>query len=305
MSNILFGASGLAGSGIRRALETQMPGDYLTPRREEIDIYDQNQLENYIRLNTPETVIMAAGVVGGIKENISKQANFLISNLNLNINILQACLKYEVPRVLVIASSCIYPVEASQPLQVQDFLKGNPEPTNAGHAIGKTTASWLIKFYREAYGLNWGTAISSSLYGKEDDFSGKGHVIPGLIKRFAQSDGQRIEKIWGSPHTLREFMFNDDLGSAVVTLLAQEQLPELVNVGSGEEVSMGDLVKKIAQHFNYSGEFEFDSSVPAGWPRRVVDSMLGKQMGWSPNIDLDTGLLKVIEHFRANFASNL
>jgi GDP-L-fucose synthase len=200
--------------------------------------------------------------------------------------------------VLILASSCIYPVNAQQPLQTEEFLKGNPEPTNAGHAVGKTIASWLIKFYRESYGLDWGTAISSSLYGLEDDFSGQGHVVPGLVKRFANSDGSTIEKIWGSESTLREFLFNDDLGLAIKILLQQSKLPELINIGSGFEVTMGELTRMIAKEFNYLGSLEFDVSVPAGWPRRIIDSTDIRSLGWGPKVDLESGLKRVIAHFR-------
>ena len=296
--DIIFGSTGLAGSGISRALNCGNETSFLTPFKSEVDLYRQSEVENYLSEHKPNTVVMAAGTVGGIKENISKQANFLLNNLNMNLSLLQACLKMEVPRVLIISSSCIYPVNAEQPLQTKDFLNGGPEPTNAGHAIGKTTASWLIKFYRESYGVNWGTLISSSLYGLEDDFSGKGHVIPGLIRRFANSNGSEVEKIWGSPHTLREFLFNDDLGRATKLLLSQPKLPELTNVGSGIEVTMAELIGSIAKEFNYQGNIEFDSSVPAGWPRRIVDSSEMKSMGWSPDIDLESGLKKVIAHFR-------
>lgn len=296
--NIIFGAKGLAGSGICRSLNIESEHHYLTPVRAEVDLYKQTEIEAYLGANKPNTVIMAAGVVGGIKENIAEQANFLLSNLNLNLNLLQACLKMEVPRVLILASSCVYPANAEQPLQTNDFLKGSPEPTNAGHAIGKTTASWLIKFYRESYGVDWGTAISSNLYGLEDDFSGKGHVIPGLIRRFANSDGSTIEKIWGSASTLREFLFNDDLGFAIKILLEQPKLPELINIGSSAEITMAELIGMIAKHFNYEGNFEFDMTVPVGWPRRVVDSAEIRSLGWKPNVDLESGLKRVVTHFR-------
>jgi GDP-L-fucose synthase len=300
--NVLFGASGLAGSGITRALNNQFE-TFLVPRRTEVDLYNYDHVEQFLQENRPKTLVMAAGVVGGIKENIAKQDYFLLSNLKMNLNVLQASLKLEIPKVLVISSSCIYPSNATQPLQTIDFLKGSPEPTNSGHAIGKTTASWLIKFYRESYGVNWGTLISSSLYGLEDDFTGRGHVIPGLIKRFANSGDAPVEKIWGSPDTLREFLFNDDLGEAVKRVLELGDLPELINVGSGEEISMGNLSQIISTKFNYGGKIEFDSSVPAGWPRRILNSAKIREIGWAPKISLDSGLERVIRHYREAFLS--
>ena len=300
--HILFGASGLAGSGIKRAMDHQHKA-FLLPRRTEVDLYKYDDVEKYLEEKRPKTVVMAAGVVGGIKENIAKQDHFLLGNLKMNLNLLQACLKLQIPKVLVISSSCIYPANSTQPLQTVDFLKGSPEPTNSGHAVGKTTASWLIKFYRESYGVNWGTLISSSLYGLEDDFSGRGHVIPGLIRRFASSGVAPIEKIWGSPDTLREFLFNDDLGEAVKKVLELDDLPELINVGSGEEISMGKLSQIISAKFNYGGKIKFDSSVPAGWPRRVVDSSKIREIGWATKVFLNSGLERVIRHYREAFSS--
>jgi GDP-L-fucose synthase len=194
-------------------------------------------------------------------------------------------------------------VNANQPLSIQDFYRGNPEKTNAGHAIGKTAASWLIKFYRESFGVNWGTIISSSLYGLEDDFSEKGHVIPSLVRKFAMPTNPKKMTVWGARETKREFTFNDDLGTAVALIVKKDSVPELINVGSGQEVTMAELTSQIANLFGFRGEVEFDEGVPAGWPRRILNSSDIRAYGWTPEVTLEMGLAKVVQHFSSNLQS--
>lgn len=300
---ILFGGSGLAGSGIRRALDAESI-KYFSPSSLEVNLLDRKAVSIYIRERKPNIIVMAAGAVGGIKENISQQAKFLLENFEINTNVLRASLDNEVPRVIMLSSSCIYPVTSTQPLDIQDFFKGNPEVTNAGHAIGKTAASWLIKFYRESFGVDWGTVISSSLYGLEDDFSERGHVIPSLVRKFANSTNLEKVTIWGVGSTKREFTYNDDLGRAILRITKSKLMPELINVGTGHEISMADLASEIARLSGFSGEIEFDSTVPAGWPRRVLNSDVIRSDGWSPEVTIEKGLAEVVRHFSLNLQSN-
>jgi GDP-L-fucose synthase len=300
---IIFGGSGLAGSGIKRAFDTESV-EYFSPSSLEVNLLDRKAVNSYIKERKPNTIIMAAGVVGGIKENISQQAKFLLENFEINTNVLRASFDCEVPRVIMLSSSCIYPVTATQPLDIQDFLKGSPEVTNAGHAIGKTAASWLIKFYRESFGVDWGTVISSSLYGLEDNFSEKGHVIPALIKKFANSRDLNEVTIWGVGSTKREFTYNDDLGKAIARITNRATMPELINVGSGQEISMIELARKIADLFGFHGQIEFDSTVPAGWPRRVLNSDMIRSEGWSPEVSIEKGLAEVAKYFSLSLNSN-
>jgi GDP-L-fucose synthase len=295
-SGVLLGASGLAGSGIERALQ-RLDLHFEKPGREEVDLLCESKVKQYLLEKKPEFIIMAAGAVGGIHENLSKQSYFLITNFEINKNVLQAAHNLKIQNVLMLASSCIYPVDANQPLREEDFYHGAPEPTNLGHAIGKKAACWLLQHYREFSNLNWTTVISSSLYGVEDNFSGTGHVIPALLNRFNEAikKNRTIEPIWGEPTTSREFLFNDDLGEAIGVLLKTSNRPPLVNVGSGEVITLGSLAELIAHKYGYVDQILFEGSKPSGWPRRELESGKITEYGWRPKTSLSDGLDIVIK----------
>jgi GDP-L-fucose synthase len=294
-NGLLLGATGLAGSGISKQLN-KLGIKFDHPTRDELDLLNQTMVSNYFLSKKPEFTVIAAGVVGGIHQNINRQAHFLVNNFEISKNVLMAAFEARVPNLVMITSSCIYPVGASMPLKEADFYHGAPEPTNSGHAIGKKAACTLLQHLKEGTDLNWTSLISSSLYGAEDDFTGNGHVIPGLINRFltAVENNADIEPIWGQPTTAREFLFNEDLGSAVISILNLESRPTLINVGSGETVTMLKLAEEIAQIVKYKGKISFDTSRPSGWPIREVDSSFIKESGWNPSVLLNAGLRLVL-----------
>jgi GDP-L-fucose synthase len=295
-NGVLFGSTGLAGSGIAKQLHWSGLG-FDCPLRNELNLFDETMVRDYILAKKPEFIVMAAGVVGGIHQNINRQAHYLVSNFEISKNILQAAYDAKVPNLIMITSSCIYPVGAPMPLREEDFYHGAPESTNSGHAIGKKAACWLLEHYQENSNLNWTSLISSSLYGLEDDYTGNGHVIPGLINRFLSATklNSQIDPIWGQPTTSREFLFNDDLGSAVAKLLPVENRPTLINVGSGETVTMLQLASYISKIVEYKGEIVFDTSKPSGWPIREVDSSFLSQLGWKSETSLNQGLRLILE----------
>lgn len=300
-SGVLFGANGLAGSGITRALQRK---GFLfdKPTHEEVDLLCESQVREYLVKKKPRFIVMAAGAVGGIHENISKQSHFLITNFEMNKNVLLVANELKISNLLMLASSCIYPVDANQPLREEDFYHGAPESTNMGHAIGKKATCWLLEHYRESSSFNWTTVISSSLYGLEDDFTGTGHVIPSLLNRFgeAMKTKSSIKPIWGEPSTSREFVFNDDLGEAVSVLLGEIDRPSLVNVGSGETITVRSLAELIAEKYGYEGQIVFEPSKPSGWPRRELDLSRISKYGWRASTGLSDGLEAVIKFRNSN-----
>lgn len=295
-NGVLFGSTGLAGSGIAKQLRWSGL-DFDCPLRNELNLLDETMVRDYVFAKKPQFIVIAAGVVGGIHQNINRQAHYLVSNFEISKNILQAAYNAKVPNLIMITSSCIYPVGAPMPLREADFYHGAPESTNSGHAIGKKAACWLLEHYKENSNLNWTSLISSSLYGLEDDYTGNGHVIPGLINRFlsAKKLNSQIDPIWGQPTTSREFLFNEDLGSAVAKLLPLENRPTLINVGSGETVTMLQLASYISKIVEYKGEIVFDTSKPSGWPIREVDSSFLSQIGWKSETSLNQGLGLILE----------
>ena len=294
-NGVLLGSSGLAGSGIAKQL-SKKGIEFHNPSRNQLNLLNESSVEEYFSIKQPEFVVIAAGVVGGIDQNINRQAHFLVNNFEISKNILQAAFAVKVPNLVMITSSCIYPLSASMPLKEFDFYHGAPEPTNSGHAIGKKAACWMLEHLKEKTDLNWTSLISSSLYGLEDDFTGNGHVIPGLINRFltALRMNSDIEPIWGQPTTAREFLFNEDLGSAVIQVLNLENRPTLINVGSGETLTLIELAEEIAEIMGYKGKITFDASKPSGWPIREVDSTFIKKSGWIPSTPINKGLRLVV-----------
>ncbi len=249
-------------------------------------------------------LINAAAKVGGIYANNTKRTEFLLENLKININVLESCMKLSSISIINLGSSCIYPLNAKDPINEDEYMNGILEPTNSPYAMAKLTAIELGKNLKYQYGNKVVNLMPTNLYGPNDNFSSMdSHVIPGLISRMHESknNNEATFKIWGTGNPLREFLFVDDLSSAVEFVITNNIEDDLLNVGSGEEISIKDLSSKIKDLIKFKGSLEFDDSKPDGNPRKLLDSSLINSLGWNSSVDLDKGLELTYDWFKENY----
>lgn len=297
------GHRGLVGSAVVRRLARE-PVETLTATRAELDLRDQAATRAFMLAKKPDIVIVAAARVGGILANSSRPADFIYDNLMIAGNVIHAAHEADVQRLLFLGSSCIYPRLAPQPMAEDSLLTGPLEPTNQWYAIAKIAGVKLCDAYREQHGRSYISAMPTNLYGPGDNFDlDSSHVIPALMRKIdaAARDGSDVE-IWGTGKPLREFMHVDDLADAIVFLLRQYDEAGPINAGTGEEVSIEELARLIAEAVGFKGRFVFDPSKPDGAPRKLIDSSRLRGMGWRPNYDLRRGLSHTYAWYRKSFA---
>lgn len=299
---LVLGSKGMVGSAIVRELNDSGFENVLSPDRGSLDLLDQAATLTYFEKNKPDFVFMAAATVGGIVANNTKRADFIFENLQVQQNVFNAAFKCKTPHVLFLGSSCIYPKNAPQPLKEEYLLTSPLEPTNEPYAIAKIAGIKTVECFREQYGFKWFSIMPTNLYGTNDNFDEvSSHVIPGLIARLSKAiqNGDPVFKIWGTGKPRREFLFVDDLAKACVFLMGQvEKMPSFVNVGSGEDIEIGELAAVIAKKMGYQGKLVFDHTKPDGTMKKLLDISKVKALGWSPTVDLDKGLDIAISHFR-------
>lgn len=295
----LAGHTGLVGSAVLRALN-KIDCEVLTPTHTALDLTRQRDTEAWITENKPEVIIIAAARVGGIKANAEHPAEFLYENLAIAQNIIHAAFLNKVEKLLFLGSSCIYPKFAEQPIKEKDLLSGTLEPTNEAYALAKIAGVKLCESYRRQHGCNFISLMPCNIYGVGDRWNDEqAHVIPMLISRMyrAKIDGQPQVNIWGSGEALREFLFADDLAEGILAALRQYSGESHINIGSGKEISITALAKLVKQAVGYEGELVFDSSMPDGCPRKILDSSRMLALGWRPKTDLEKGLKMAYEDF--------
>lgn len=303
---LVLGSRGLVGSAIVRQLKAQGYENLLTPVREELDLLNQYAVSEYFKSNKPEYVILAAAKVGGIHANNTYRADFIFQNLGIQQNVIgAAAFDSDVKRLLFLGSSCIYPKNSPQPIK-EDYLLTSPlEPTNEPYAIAKIAGLKLCESIRKQYGKEFVSAMPTNLYGEYDNFDlENSHVIPGLIARMSQAikNNEDTFKAWGSGKPMREFLYVDDMAKACLHILNYEgELPDLINIGTGEDISIKDLVCMIADKLSFKGEIIFDSSKPDGTMRKLLDVNKIKSLGWEPQVALSEGLDKSIHFYRENY----
>ncbi|MDZ7841302.1 MAG: GDP-L-fucose synthase [Gammaproteobacteria bacterium] len=287
------GHRGLVGSAIVRRLERDRYPDIVTRTRAELDLRRQADVEAFFEDTSIDVVILAAATVGGIHANNSRRAEFIRDNLQVQTNVIDAAWGSGVSRLLFLGSSCIYPRDCPQPMREEHLLTGPLEHTNEPYAVAKIAGLKTCEAYNDQYGTRFITAMPTNLYGPGDNFDlESSHVLPALIRKIhdARSAGSPTVTLWGSGRPMREFLHVDDLADACVFLLENDNPHDMVNIGSGEEVSILELARKIAAVVGYDGEFELDAAMPDGTPRKLLDSSRIRGLGWSPRIDLSTGL---------------
>jgi GDP-L-fucose synthase len=296
------GHGGMVGRAIVRRLEREGV-TLVAPDRSAVDYRRQAPVEDWMAQARPEVVFLAAARVGGILANSSFPAQFLYDNLMIEANIIEAAKRTGVAKLVFLGSSCIYPRDAAQPIAEAALLTGPLEPTNQWYALAKIAGIKLAEAYRREYGCDFISAQPTNLYGPFDNFDLAGsHVIPALIRKAheAKVDGAKTLSVWGSGRPLREFLYVDDLADALVHLAKTYSDEGFVNVGSGEEVSIGDLARLVAEVVGFDGDVQFDATKPDGTARKLVDVSKLQAMGWRHTTHLRDGLTKTYAWFLAN-----
>lgn len=303
------GHMGMVGSSICRLLKNRNDVDLVTRTREQLNLCNQTEVLNFIKFQKPDQVIIAAAKVGGIYANNTYPADFIYQNLQIQNNIINAAHLSDVNKLLFLGSSCIYPRDASQPMQENALLTNVLERTNEPYAIAKIAGIKMCESYNRQFGRDYRSVMPTNLYGPGDNYHPtESHVVPALIRRFHEAKQQKIDRVivWGSGNAKREFMYVDDLARACdhVNNLSYERYNEYVephishvNVGSGQETTIRELAELIKLIVNYSGEIIFDTEKPDGTPRKLLDGSKLEKMGWKPNVSLVDGLNYAYEDF--------
>lgn len=292
-SVFVAGHRGMVGSALVRALEHRGCTRILTATRTEADLTRQAETEAFMAQTRPDIVIIAAAKVGGISANATYPAEFLYENLMIAANCIQAAHRSGVQRLLFLGSSCIYPRLAPQPMAEDSLLTGPLEPTNEAYAIAKIAGLKLCQHYRAQYGRLYHSAMPANLYGPGDNYHPENsHVIPALIRRFHEAKAQGLPQVsvWGTGTPRREFLHVDDLAQACLHLLALADPPDLINLGTGSDLSIRELAETIKLIVGYTGALVFDPSKPDGTPRKLMDVSKMTALGWRARLALEEGL---------------
>lgn len=294
------GHRGLVGSAIVRALKDRKHTNIITKTRKELDLLNQKDVEEFFQNEKIEYVFDAAAKVGGIYANDTYSADFIYQNIQIQTNLIHNAWKYGVEKFLFLGSVCIYPKFAEVPVNEESLLTGHLEPTNDAYAIAKISGIKMLEAYNKQYGFKGVSLMPSNLYGPGDNFHpDNGHVIPAMMTKFNQSDGKNVT-FWGDGTPMREFLYSDDLADACLFAMDKFENGELINVGSGYNVTIKELAKTIAGIVGYSGEINWDTTRPNGTPNRPLDYSKMTNLGWKPNHSLLSGLVKtynwVAEH---------
>ena len=304
MKILLTGGSGMVGMNI---LEYSKNFDYafLSPSSRELNLLDYNSVYAYLKINKPDFIIHAAGKVGGIQANIKEPVSFLIDNIDMGRNIIMAAKENNIKKLLNLASSCMYPRSAVNPLSEELILKGELEPTNEGYAIAKIMSTRLCEYIvKEDNSKNYKTVIPCNLYGKYDKFHPKNsHMIPAVIRKIhdAKLSGANEINIWGDGSARREFMYAEDLSDFIFYAITKfDKMPQNINVGLGYDYSINDYYSEIAKVLDYRGEFSHDLTKPIGMKQKLISDTKLKEFGWKHKTTLKEGLNKTIEFYKKN-----
>ncbi|WP_316779821.1 GDP-L-fucose synthase [Pedobacter antarcticus] len=289
----IAGHRGMVGSAIWRKLEDSGYTGLIGRTSAELDLRDQQAVTTFFEQEKPDYVFLAAAKVGGIIANNTYRADFLYENLAIQNNVIHQAYVQGVKKLMFLGSSCIYPKLAPQPLKEEYLLTGLLEPTNEPYAIAKIAGIKLCEAYRAQYNCNFISVMPTNLYGYNDNYHPQNsHVLPALIRRFheAKVSGAPEVIIWGSGSPLREFLFADDLAEACLFLMENYHEPELINIGTGSDLSIRDLALLIRDIVGYTGELKFDSTKPDGTPRKLMDVNKLHNLGWRHTIELPEGI---------------
>lgn len=296
------GHLGMVGSAIVRALGSRGYTDIVTRSHAALELCEQAAVRAFLQAERPDTVILAAAKVGGIHANNTYPAEFIHDNLMVQANVIHEAWRIGVTRLLFLGSSCIYPRMATQPIREDALLTGPLEPTNEPYAVAKIAGIKMCESYNRQYGTDFRSVMPTNLYGPGDNYHPENsHVVPALIRRFheAKLAGAEEVVIWGTGNARREFLFVDDMAEACVHVLELEKavydantrpMQSLINVGSGEDITIRELAERVGRVVGYGGRIAYDSTKPDGTPRKLLDVGRLRSLGWAPRVGLDEGL---------------
>jgi GDP-L-fucose synthase len=297
------GHRGMVGSAIHRRLRKDGFTKVLGRTRAELDLLDRQAVRDFFKSEQPSVVVDAAAKVGGILANNEQPVEFLLQNLAIQNNLIEAAADFGARKLLFLGSSCIYPKLAPQPISEESLLTGPLEPTNDAYAIAKIAGIKLCQSYARQYGKNFISAMPTNLYGPHDNYDlHNSHVLPALIRKVheAKQAGAKSITVWGSGQPRREFLHTDDLADASLFLLEHYDQPDLINVGCGEDVTIRELAETVCDVLGFEGTLEFDPTKPDGTPRKLLDIAKIKSLGWTPKIPLREGVADAYRWFVEN-----
>lgn len=300
-SIFVAGHRGLVGSAILRRLEAEGFTRLLTRSRAELDLTNGAAVDEFFVREKPAFVVVAAAKVGGIKANYDRPVEFLLANLQIQNNLIRAAHENGARKLLFLGSSCIYPKLAPQPIPESALLGGPLEPTNEAYAIAKIAGIKLCQAYSREYGANFISGMPTNLYGPNDNFDlENSHVLPALMRKAheAKQSGAPELVVWGSGKPRREFLHVDDLAAACFFLLQNYDSPEIINIGTGTDLTICELAELICDVVGFDGELTWDASKPDGTPRKLLDPTKINSLGWEPTIPLRDGIARTYEWFR-------
>ena len=303
MNILVLGSQGMVGSSVSRALKKNKDINLFESSRKDTDLFSLSQTKKLFATFKPDIVINAAAKVGGILANDLQRTEFILNNLKININIIESITEFPETKLINLGSSCIYPLGAEVPITESALMTGKLEPTNSPYAMAKLAAIEMGDAISKQYGHKVLDLMPTNLYGPNDNFSeNESHVIPGLISRMHRAKLENKEKfeVWGTGRPLREFLFIDDLASAIEFIIVKNVEPGLYNIGSNEEVTIKALVKSIKDVIEFPGEIVFDETKPDGNPRKLLDSTKFTNHGWKPSNSLSKGLEITYDWFLEN-----
>lgn len=299
------GHRGLVGSAIVRALQKEGYANLLVKTRDELDLLDQKAVRAFFERERPEYVFLAAAKVGGIGANMDAPADFIGDNLLIETNIIRSAHEHHVKKLLFLGSSCVYPRLAPQPMKEEYLMTGPLEPTNQAYAVAKIAGIELCRSYNEQYGTDFISVMPTNVYGPGDHFDPEtSHVIPSLMRKFRDAVKIRAKGItlWGTGGARREFLHVDDLASACVFLMNRYSGGEIVNIGTGEDITIKELAEKIMTVSGFQGTVTWDAGKPDGMPRKLLDVARLHGLGWTHAIPLDQGLAETYEWYETHAA---
>jgi GDP-L-fucose synthase len=293
----------MVGSAIYRKLSQEGYTNLITRTSKELDLRDQRAVFEFFKQENPEYVFLAAAKVGGIVANNTYRADFLYENLEIQNNIIHQSYKHDVKKLMFLGSSCIYPKLAPQPLKEEYLLTGVLEETNEPYAIAKIAGIKMCDAYRAQYGCNFISVMPTNLYGYNDNYHPQNsHVLPALIRKFheAKTNGSAEVVVWGSGSPMREFLFADDLADACFFLMENYNEPTLINIGTGEDLTIKDLALLVKKVVRFEGDLNFDSTKPDGTPRKLMDVSKLHGLGWKHQMQLEQGITLAYQDFLTN-----
>ena len=294
----IAGHNGMVGSAIERKFRREGFENILTLSSKELDLRSQSSVDEFYKNERPDFVILAAAKVGGIHANDKYKGEFIYDNLMIESNMIHFAYENNVKKLLFLGSSCIYPKHSPQPIKEEYLLSGYLEPTNKSYAIAKIAGIELCKSYREQYGCNFISVMPTNLYGTNDNYHlENSHVIPALLRKMilAKKNNDPFVTVWGSGKPKRDFLNVDDLADACFLLMKKYNEPEPINIGSGSDISIRQLIHIIREEIDYNCEVKFDTSKPDGTMLKLLDISKIKSLGWNPKIKIREGIRKALK----------